>query len=465
MKLHWIKDNDWYRLDLKTGEWSLYAIKNGFDLVSPRWGVVPGTSELRAWDDGVGRVVRIDPTGNPTRIDRSFYQKNQFGHVSHIEQNGTIHAIGGVGLYHPKNFGISFSESSNGWHRTSGDESISEDPYVSFGYSLRDPLAPTLILISAYGIADHPRTPGILSMDLETGVIRLLHADMEIALERGFRGGPSWLQSSVGDGSHRLAFFLIAPATPENQRTSRILVMDLDTRRIIEIESANEGDTDPGTHHTVLHYNEADSTLYSVQWTHHTIEMVNFVSVSKAKVDVRALKSMLANGKSPEEPRTQTTHHPVWPWQLAFMITLIGLFLVWIRTKRQTSIHTPSSPSDKLLICPDPLLLNGRTWEDLFDGNYPLEAQLLTLLAKAAENGTPIVSSDTIDRVLIPNHPSPDFIRKIRNQTRKRLEESLQDIHPTTNSKPYILIDRDVLDKRKTKLQLNLTVVDLSPPR
>jgi hypothetical protein len=124
----------------------------------------------------------------------------------------------------------------------------------------------------------------------------------------------------------------------------------------------------------------------------------------------------------------------------------------------------PLDHTSKLLVTSDPLQLNGRTWEDLFDGNYPLEAQLLTLLAKAAENGTPIVSSDTIDRVLIPNHPSPDFIRKIRNQTRKRLEESLQNILPTSNNQPYILIDRDVLDKRKTKLQLNLTVVDLTPP-
>jgi hypothetical protein len=146
------------------------------------------------------------------------------------------------------------------------------------------------------------------------------------------------------------------------------------------------------------------------------------------------------------------------------VITLIGLLWVWRRNQYPATIRIPSSPSGKLIICHDPLLLNGRTWEDLFDGNYPLESQLLTLLAKAAQNGNPIVSSDTVDRVLIPNHPSPDFIRKIRNQTRKRLEESLQNIQPTSNSHPYILIDRDVLDKRKTKLQLNLAVVELTPP-
>jgi hypothetical protein len=190
--------------------------------------------------------------------------------------------------------------------------------------------------------------------------------------------------------------------------------------------------------------------------------MVNNVSVTKAKVDVRALKAMLAKGKLPDEPPKDPGSPLVWPWQLAFLVTSFGLFFVWRRTRYRIApeINVPN----RMMIQSDPLLLNGRTWEDLFDGNYPLEAQLLTLLAKAAESGNPIVSSDTIDRVLIPNHPSPDFIRKIRNQTRKRLEESLQDIHPTTNSKPYILIDRDVLDKRKTKLQLNLSVVDLTPP-
>ena len=382
--------------------------------------------------------------------------------MSHIDEDESIHAIGGVGLYHPKNYGITFSEISAGWHRTSGDERVTNDPFLNGGYALKDPKKSKLILLSLFGISDRPLTPGILLMDMSTGSIRLLHEEVPIRLNLQFRNARIWQQSSVFDGSHRIAFFLATPSS-DNPLVSRLIAMDLDTYQIIEIEGLNQSNTDPGPQHTVLHYNESDSTLYSVQWSHHTIDMVNFVSVSRAKVDVRALKALLAKGKMPDKPASYATSRPVWPWQAAFFATLIGLFIVWRRTRRIV-VPMGIAPS-RMIVHTDHLMVNGQTWEDLFDGNYPLEGQLLTLLAKAAQNGNPVVSSDTVDRVLIPNHPSPDFIRKTRNQTRKRLEESLQNIQPTFNSQPYILIDRDVLDKRKTKLQLNLAVVELTPPR
>jgi hypothetical protein len=460
LRLHWVNDNEWYRLDLRTGHWTLHPIQSKLDLFFPRWGVIPGSLELRAWDDGVGRVIRIDSNGIPTRIDQSFNQKTQFGHVSHLEKDGTIHAIGGLGLYHPKNYGITFSEVSAGWHRTSGDERVVNDPFLSSGYALKDPGTSALILFTTFGMSDWPYTPGILVMDMSSGSIRVLHSDVPILLNLQFRNGRIWQQSSVFDGSHRIAF-IRASTQSDNPLISRLIALDLDTYRIVEIEGLNESNTDPGPLHTVLHYNEPDSTLYSVQWTHHTIDMVNFVSVSTAKVDVRSLRAMLAKGKNPVEPKSDLSSHPVWPWQAAFLVALIGFFVV-LRQARSAG-SKPMDHSRKLNVRPDPLELNGRPWEDLLEGNYPLEAQLLALLAKAAQNGNPIVSSDTIDRMLIPNHPSPDFIRKTRNQTRKRLEDSLQSLWPSPNNQPYIISERDVLDKRKTKLQLNLAVVELTP--
>jgi hypothetical protein len=461
-RLHWVYEDDWYRLHLPTLTWTRHPIQNNFDLHAPRWSVVPGKMELLAWDTAVGRVVRIDSNGVPKRIDQSFNQKTQFAHLSHIEQDGTIHAIGGFGLHHPKNYGIAFSEMSGGWHRTSGDDSASKDPYLSFGHTLFDPARQELILLTKTGDDVYPVTPSILMMNMKIGSIQILHRDVPVIHERTFRSRVEGLHTSVKSGAHRIGFFL-SEYVADQPLICRLTAIDLDTHHTITIDGLNPSNSDPGTHHTVLHYNETDSSLYSVQWSHHTIDMDNIVSVTKAKVDVSALKALLAKGKMPDKPASYATPRPVWPWQAAFFATLIGLFIVWRRTR---IIVAPMGIAPiRMLVHTDHLMVNGQTWEDLFDGNYPLEGQLLTLLAKAAQNGNPVVSSDTVDRVLIPNHPSPDFIRKIRNQTRKRLEESLQNIQPTFNSQPYILIDRDVLDKRKNNLQLNLAVVELTPPR
>jgi len=462
--VHWVYRNEWYRLNLQTREWSRHAIRNGFDLDRPRWDVVPGKLELRAWDSGIGRVFRIDSNGIPTRIDQSFDQKTQFGHLQHMDETGAIYAIGGDGLHHTKNYAIVYSNVTGGWHRIEGRDMISSNPYIISGHVLKDPFSRQLLLITGYLLHEGHTARGILQLNQETGTVRILHPSHTGVGYVQYGSFTHLYSSTVRTGSQRIGF--IQQPRPSNQTDIfQITAIDLDTHRITELTGPISSDIHRGTLHLMLHYDETDSTLYSLQWTHHSAESISVPIVQKARIDVDGVKALLAKGIPPQKPDTGnrgTTS--AWPWQLAFMITLIGLFLVWIRSKRPASIHTPSSPSDKLLICPDPLLLNGRTWEDLFDGNYPLEAQLLTLLAKAAENGNPIVSSDTIDRVLIPNHPSPDFIRKIRNQTRKRLEESLQSLMPTSDSQPYILIDRDVLDKRKTKLQLNLAVVELTPP-
>jgi hypothetical protein len=107
--------------------------------------------------------------------------------------------------------------------------------------------------------------------------------------------------------------------------------------------------------------------------------------------------------------------------------------------------------------------LDGRPWIAHFGDGFPLEGQLLDVLSRAHIDGQPIVSSDTVDRLLIPNHPSLDYIRKTRNLTRKRLEESLQNLCPLPPGECYILTDRDITDKRKTKLQLNPRWVEITP--
>lgn len=465
-RLHWIVGDSWFRLDLGTRIWSAHPIRNGFDLQIPRWGVVPGTMELRAWDLGVGRVVRIDSTGESTRIDQSFDQRTQYSHIRHIEEDGTIYAIGGVGLYHPKNYGVAFTEASAGWHRLSGDDQVTHDPFLSDGFSLKDPKKDKLILFSYIGEEAYPHQQGILSMSQSDGIIRVRHRDVPVVLAKQFPNGTWISQSSVRTGAHRIGFVQI-PSTSPSPLASYLLAIDLDTYRILPIQALNENDEDPATRHMVLHYDETDSTLYSAQWTHITNDQLHFVTISRAKVDVGAIRTALKQGRAPVASNSSPPDpSPVWPWQAALGLSLIGLGWMWVKN-RQSVLRGPGrgdiADIPRLRLDLDPVRIDGTDWSDLFGESFALEGQLLDLLARAALEGKPVVSSDTIDRVLIPNHPSLDYIRKTRNQTRKRLEESLQKLRQSANGEAYVLTDRDITDKRKTKLQLNIRLVEITP--
>jgi hypothetical protein len=464
-RVHWIYNNTWYRLDLTSRRWTRHPIENLFDLHFPRWDVVPGTLELRAWDNGVGRVYRIDSNGVGNRIDQSFNHNNQFRHIHHLKTDGNLIAVGGNGLFHPKNFGVQFSYQSKGWHRIAGADIVSTDPYLRFGYSIFDPLSDELVIISLFGDQADPVNPGILTINTRDGLIRARHKDLPLTLERTFRSLEVPSISAVHNGSHRLAF-IHGTTNFIGANPSVFHVLDLDTYNRSLVTASISNDIDYNLRHMALFFDDSDSTLYSVDWYHHTMDGDNTLGIMTAKVDVDHLHALVEDGIEP----LRTQDLPPWitsAWMYSLFTSLGLLIGLWLRQRKHSSNVKPLDTLDhtsKLTLTTDPLLLNGRTWEDLFDGNYPLESQLLTLLAKAAQNGNPVVSSDTVDRVLIPNHPSPDFIRKTRNQTRKRLEESLQNLMPTSNSQPYILIDRDVLDKRKTKMQLNPAVVELTPP-
>lgn len=320
-----------------------------------------------------------------------------------------------------------------------------------------------MILFGHFGEIANPETPGILTMNTVKGPIRILHRDTPVRLQSQFYNFSSSEPTSVHDGSHRIAFTM-AGNVPNQPLLSRLIAIDLDTYRITELTGLNESSSDPGTYHMVLHYSEADSSLYSIQWTHLTIDFVNFVTVSKAKVDVDAVKAALRNGIRPEGAQKEDSKTD-FPLLFSFFAAVAGLAVGFILARRlipSASDSTLTADRQILSIQSNPMRLNGLPWIDRAGSDSELECKLLELLAEATASGQPVISSDTIDRLLIPNHPSPDYIRKTRNQTRKRLEEILQDVFPA--SEPYILAERDVIDKRKTKLQLNPKLVTVSRP-
>lgn len=465
-RVHWVHGNDWYRLDLHSRTWTRHTIRNGFDLHHPRWGVVPGTSDLLVWDSGVGRVVRVDSNGVGTRIDQSFDQKTQFGHLQYINDKGSIYAIGGTGLHHPKNYGITFSQASKGWHRITGLDLISNDPFVHEGLVLRDPMKNHLLLFTNYAIRNDQGGQGVLKLDLDSGGISMLHAQWTSLIAVPYGHFRYLFSSTVHTGEHRFGF-VKSGRDKQSQRQFTLTAVSFDSYQMIETAGTSSSDLDPHVSHMVLHYSESDSSLYSVQWSHHSADAISIAVVQRAKVDVDAIRAALKKGKAPDKPKASgLATRSVWPWQAALAGVLLLLVGLWIRCRRIPPALPAAEPRPTpmmLHVDVDLVRVNGTAWSELFSPNFVLEGQLLELLARAALEGRPVVSSDTVDRVLIPNHPSLDYIRKTRNLTRKRLEESLQSVHPLPSGECYIQTDRDVADKRKTKLQLNTKWISVTP--
>ena len=467
---HVVYGNAWYRLDLKRQTWTAHRIRNGFDLESPRWGVVPGRSELLAWDVGLGRVVRIDSNGVPTRIDRSFNQKTQYGHIQHIGPDGRITAIGGTGLHHPKNYAVAFSHVSMGWHRYGGSDLISHDPFVAGGFALRDPVTGSYLIFAAHRSHSEQTYRGILQMEPNIGHIRILHSDYPSysSVSTMYENYFQHTETSVQTGRHRIGFVRQKGfEAPGNM--FRLSAMSLDTYRVVDLQGPLASDIHPATTFALLHYSDSDSVLYSVEFTHHTNDFISGVVAHQAKVDVDALRTLLDSGRTPDMPAHARADGgaPVWPWQVALGIALLGMGGLWIRALRFGDRTLPSpvgTPQAAIHIRLDPLRVNGTDWSDQFGSGFSLESRLLDILARAALLGRPVVNSDTVERLLTPNHPSVDYVRKTRNQTRKRLEESLQSIHPLLAGESYILTERDIADKRKSRLQLNLSRLVINPP-
>jgi hypothetical protein len=465
---HVVYGNDWYRLDLRSGTWTAHPIRNGFDLENPRWGVVPGRTELLAWDVGLGRVVRIDSTGEPTRIDRSFNQKTQYGHIQHIGPDGRITAIGGTGLHHPKNYAVAFSHASMGWHRYGGSDLISHDPFVADGFSLHDPVTGSFLIFAAHRYHSWQVDRGILQMDPNSGRIRILHTRHPSVTSAIYENYVQHNETSVQTGSHRIGFVQQRGFEAPNNMF-RLSAISLDSYRVVELQGPLASDIHPATEFAILHYSDSDSILYSLEFTHHTNDFISGVVAHRAKVDVEALQSHLERGRVPDMPLREPADGaaPVWPWQLALGIALLGMGGLWMRARGLGERILPGpavTPQAAIRIRLDPLRVNGTDWKELFGSGFTMEGRLLENLARAALDGRPVVNSETVERLLTPSHPSVDYIRKTRNQTRKRLEESLQAIRPLPDGEAYVLTDRDITDKRKSRLQLNSRWITVNPP-
>lgn len=145
--------------------------------------------------------------------------------------------------------------------------------------------------------------------------------------------------------------------------------------------------------------------------------------------------------------------------QIAFVIILIAGFLYkWSNRK-----STPAIIEKRvyvMLMWQDSRLfgLHGQKNRIEFDGR---EKKLAELLYHALESDN-VVLNDDVDAILLPNHPSPDYVRKIRNVTLDKLESRLQTLCPLPEGASYIIRTVYATDRRKSEYQFNPEYVRLA---
>lgn len=467
-RFHVVLGDSWYRMDLNDRHWTRISIQHPTELERPVWDVIPGTSTLLAWDSGVGRVVRIDSTDRGQRVDLSFNHRNQYGHIPYVDPLGHIYAVGGSGLFSIKNFAVHFFPETGTWHRSTGHELLLDDPMMYGGFAIRDPQNPFVFIVSNVSVGAVAET-SIHGLNLKTGEIDPIHRIPFIQISAWLHA--KWrhpFSASVRDGTHRFAFSIGKDdSRASNTSPSTLGILDFDTKHLIRIQGVLPQNTHPVAWHLILHYDETDSTLYSLNLSYPIADSTMKPILTSAKIDVGAVKAALKNGI---EPHGGSFAMGVYTKSVAvgllIALVLVAGFTYWKRrTAYLSELSTEVTPEiAPLTLSVNPLLLNGQRWEARFGDDFPLERNLLELLTQAMANGQPVLSSDVVDKQLIPHHPSPDYIRKTRNLTRKRLEESLQSAFPTAEGQSYILTHREVLDKRKTMLQLNPKCISINPP-
>jgi hypothetical protein len=92
----------------------------------------------------------------------------------------------------------------------------------------------------------------------------------------------------------------------------------------------------------------------------------------------------------------------------------------------------------------------------------PWEKRLLELMARDfAADSKLYTGTDEIDEVLIPNHPSYDYLRRVRNITLERLAGLLRQASGVSTNEMFILRRKSPTDKRKFEFRLNARLVSL----
>lgn len=444
----------------------------------------PSTGEVLLWDDSVGQVYVLTQDGDITRLDQSFTHRNQYGHASWINTDGSIFAFGGYGLFTSKSIVTYFTRSNRSWSLLHIADMETAPPPQSEALAISD-LQRNQVYIVATKDPLHATslTPG--SMDNQ-GVWRLLldANRYEFVGDLPF----SRIHSNYSQSMHPSgAFFLMGISVPGSNSHDLIAYFPESGRSI------QFSDLGIRTHVTdgifSVFWSDVDDAFYFVhsKW----LVAADEYSVTLNRITIPDPEAFVQAYGLPEDTI------PLVRYLFIGALFVFAIVVQWMR-KRDSKDEESMSADDVDQLVDTPPAQNVSISDDddnlesgflekggydetpfpIEDGyvcrvvipeghscaylytskggeieiNTPNEIKLLKLLvAHHNENPTRYTTSDEIDAVLIPDHPSPDYIRRIRNLTINRLTEILDE-----SGEQGLLLRRKVkMDKRKVEYRLS----------
>lgn len=445
-----------YSIDFNQGQWSKYTSLQLPDNVR-QMEYSAYHDGILFWDRGVGRVFLLDSLNNVTRLDRSFEHKNQFGHSPWVDpKTGSIYAFGGYGLFMTKGIITHFNPSTAEWDLLPVANAANGPAPQIFGFVFPDFARNKVYLFGnktfkrEIAASDDPIVDqkAIWSLDLDERVWErkaLLEPNVRVA-ELEFR----WLSLTYQSAHPEEPFFLF-PLNDQNGNSELSIYHD------VYSEVFNLTDINPsfkiGSPILNIVWSPKDEVFYVI--TCQVLSTANELRLQVHAVSINDMKALEARFAQKDGDL---------PWLPAILLVLLlipGAF--WMRKRRigheKSELERDEKPFygilvERLSTGGFKLSCNGFETSDI----PPMEAKLLDLLVNELNNPGSYVKSDEIDALLLPDHPSPDYIRRTRNLTLERLEALLQSVCEREGEK-YILRRSNVSDKRKNEYRINTELV------
>lgn len=436
--------------------------------------------EFWFWSRGVGKVYTWKPGMlSPVRIDKSDHHRTQFGHYGFIHpNNGNIYAFGGTGFWQDRSYILEFDQKAGEWNIVPLKNFDVHPEGRRNALGMFDPNAGELHILSGYGHQFERYDKGnnlrffedYWIFDFELGIWNnkpVYGGDPEGDYEN-FVPESNFISTTAFDSTNGLIWQLVSQKT--NQKL-RLFVYDI--RREFGTYLPNTITTnnlrfvkyDQTTNRLILHEldfvnNQMDAGIKS-----YALDLPNAVETRR----------MMDSTRRSELFQTKHTYLLV---LLVIITSSVGFIFVYRKINRNSKNDTESgshvlpifghenqhkSDNVELLVRLDhsiQIWLNGREITSEFDSP---EREILVWLLWKNKVGEKFQNTTSIEDLFWSTSPNPDYVRKQRNISLKRINDSLNVLfEQNLEHKPTLISRNSYNDKRKKEYALDLGSITCS---
>lgn len=459
-------------------------------------------NRLLMWDRGVGRVYEWTTKGKVKRIDHSFEQKNQFGHLAWLDPStDNIYAFGGYGLFSYKNFITYFSQSAQEWLLLKLPKSEIRPSPQTQASGVYNANKRILWMIGSASVArsGHILTSkpvnrkALWSFNVNTRHWQRVYILPEnISTDTKGLDYSNKLYPTYIRALHLAIFPLIRENNIGNHVIKKQFLAAYDTQHNVFSKLPLQKSYLPD-HFTLINlfWVKNKKTLYVLGWRYLSDQQLEESVIYRIPLQhLSVIKSNLTDHSFGKPSITSFVPPKHSPFNInGILILVIGFFTgglisyFYFRKHRYTEMVTDSpktfpgnyknystthkknirqSQSRKITIIsdkPPQIFLDNQKIEIDFTDK---SEQLLQLLIKRTLDGKPHILTDEVDQIIWPDYNNLDYVRKLRNKTIEYLESIFQQIMPLENDDHYICRRNYIHDQRKIEYYLNpdyLTII------